>query len=65
MNTDKAICLVDEEFVDGDKKVKLERGREYTVSTPKDGMRTVFTHYWFDVPEEYFGGAVKFTRDNP
>lgn len=64
MDTDKAICLKDETFLDGEKKVTLVRGKEYTISTPnEDGEVTVFTNYWFNVPKSYFGGNVKFTRD--
>lgn len=64
MNTDKAICLVDAEFKDGDKIASIHRGKEYTISTPENNEVTVFTNYWFKVPESYFGGVKKFTRDS-
>lgn len=63
MNVDKAICLVDKEFVDGEKSVKLVRGEEYTISANRVGDVTVFTNYWFKVPQKYFSGRQKYVRD--
>lgn len=61
MTTFKRICIETTEFVDGERSVTLERGREYLTSDVKDGEVCVFTTYWFWVPVELFAGAVQFT----
>jgi len=53
----QAICLEDHELVDGDKKLELKRGKEYTVSSEKDGKVVVFSSYWASVDASWFGGA--------
>lgn len=55
------ICLRDESFVDGEKRLDLKRGNEYTLSHEKDGQRMVFSQYWAWVPADLFGGIKPLT----
>jgi len=50
------LCQYDQELVDGDKRLLLVRGREYTTSALPDeaGMVTVFSQYWAKVPVAWF-----------
>jgi len=58
MKVFKGICLEDREYVDGDKQMNLERGKEYTISREKDGEVMVFSTFWFKEDANIFGGIV-------
>lgn len=59
MKTYKRVCLKDYDLT---QDLKLERGKEYLTSEVEDGMVTVFTRYWIDVPVGVFTGEIKFTE---
>lgn len=66
MKTEKAICLTDIEFKDGEKIQTLTRGSEYIIHQQRDGKLTVFTSpYWVhDVEPELFAGFQPFTGES-
>lgn len=52
-------CLHDHVLEDGDKRMEMKRGHEYTTTAePKDGYVTVCSRYWFRAPVEWFAGEV-------
>jgi hypothetical protein len=67
MKTNTAICIEDWELtapVKGEDRtdtLRLERGKEYIISPPRDGTVMVFTRYWVRAPERIFAGAKEFT----
>ena len=63
MRTFHRICIEDYSIVEGDDRLELKRGKEYTTSTEKDGCVTVFSTYWaYGVPVSIFAGAKLFTE---
>jgi len=61
MTTFKAICIKDEDIIEG---FKLIRGKEYTVSEPKNNLVTVLDTVWVrNVPLDLFAGIIPFTKD--
>ena len=59
MRVFEAICLEDYEIVEGNDRLELKRGTEYTVSAVRDSDDTVvvFSRYWARVPANLFGGV--------
>jgi hypothetical protein len=51
------ICLKDTTYVDGDKRLELKRGKEYTLGPETDGERMLFSSYWVRVPANLVGGV--------
>lgn len=50
-----AICIGDDriEALNGDVQ-EIKRGKEYTVSEPKDGTVMVFSRFWVEFPASRF-----------
>jgi hypothetical protein len=72
MRTYNRLCIKTTTFEDGDRKITLERGKEYTTSAvnsaPAIGPDAVedhvivFTGYWFPAPISIFAGEEVFTK---
>lgn len=62
MTTFQAICVEDYTVRDIDGATwTAVRGREYTISPPKDGTVVCFSNYWVTCPERIFAGLKPFT----
>ena len=61
MQTFKRICIKDYTITEQDKTLTIKRGKEYTTTPEDNGIVTVFTMYWAQVPCNIFAGEIRFT----
>lgn len=63
MRTYTAICKVNKKYEAPQGLVfELKKGKEYLISKSQNGIVTVFSNFWFQVPTEYFKNKKKFTN---
>jgi len=54
MKTLKRKCVKNYELTSDGLTAKVERDKKYITTEERDGMVTVFSNYWFTVPEYVF-----------
>ena len=66
MRTFKRICIEDYTVrAENDDTLTLRRGEEYVTSPERDGVVTVFSAFWVNVPVSLFSGEREFTPSDP
>lgn len=59
--TYKRVCIEDYSIVEGEDRLDVKRGREYTTSPERNGHVCVFSTYVAWVPTSIFAGERRFT----
>lgn len=60
-----SICIEDHVIEEGEDRLELKRGKEYTTSAERaDGTVIVFSRYWAKVPARLFAGSQPLGRQS-